>query len=320
MAGLLLKRLLGVVPVLLGVSLVAFLLVRLVPGDPVTAMLGAQYSEPQARVLRERYGLDRPLPAQYVTWLGRVVRGDLGRSVFTRQPVRAAIAQRLPVTLELTAIGLLFAFAVGVPLGTLAAVRPGGVADGAARVVGLVGISVPGFWLATLLILLLSLKLNLLPSGRFVPLTTDALANLRHMLLPGLALGTAVAAVVMRTTRSAVLEVIGQDYVRTARAKGLAGRVVVARHVLRNAMVPVVTVVGLQAGYMLGGSVVIEQVFSLPGLGRLALQAINNRDYALLQGTILFVAVAFAMINLAVDLLYAVLDPRIRPAGAPGVA
>ena len=313
-------RLLGAVPVLLGVSLVAFLLVRLVPGDPVTAMLGAQYSEPQALVLRERYGLDRPLPVQYAIWLGRVARGDLGRSVFTRQPVRAAIAQRLPVTLELTAIGLLFAFAVGVPLGTLAAVRPGGVADGAARVLGLFGISVPGFWLATLLILLLSLKLNLLPSGRFVPLTTDALANLRHMLLPGLALGTAVAAVVMRTTRSAVLEVIGQDYVRTARAKGLAGRVVVARHVLRNAMVPVVTVVGLQAGYMLGGSVVIEQVFSLPGLGRLALQAINNRDYALLQGTILFVAVAFAMINLAVDLLYAVLDPRIRPAGAPGVA
>ena len=310
-------RLLGAVPVLLGVSLVAFLLVRLVPGDPVTAMLGAQYSEPQALVLRERYGLDRPLPVQYAIWLGRVARGDLGRSVFTRQPVRAAIAQRLPVTLELTAIGLLFAFAVGVPLGTLAAVRPGGVADGAARVLGLFGISVPGFWLATLLILLLSLKLNLLPSGRFVPLTTDALANLRHMLLPGLALGTAVAAVVMRTTRSAVLEVIGQDYVRTARAKGLAGRVVVARHVLRNAMVPVVTVVGLQAGYMLGGSVVIEQVFSLPGLGRLALQAINNRDYALLQGTILFVAVAFVLINLAVDMLYGILDPRIGHAPTP---
>ena len=312
MAGYALRRLLMAVPVLLGVSLVAFALVRLVPGDPVTALLGPGYNEQQAAALREKYALNRPLPVQYAAWLGRAVRGDLGESFFTGQPVRRAILERLPVTLELTAIGVAFAVLVGVPLGVTSAVRPGRFADHAARVLGLVGISVPGFWLGTVLVLFLSLKLGLLPSGRFVPLWQDPLENLRRMLMPGLALGTAVAAVVMRTTRSSVLEVIGQDYVRTARAKGLPERTVLLRHALRNALVPVVTVIGLQAGYLLGGSVVIEQVFSLPGVGRLALQAITSRDYALLQGTVLFVAAAFVLNNLLVDLLYARLDPRIR--------
>ncbi len=240
------------------------------------------------------------------------MRGDLGESFFTGQPVLRAILERLPVTLELTAIGVLFAIVVGVPLGVAGAVWRGRMIDQVARIVGLVGISIPGFWLGTILILLLSLKLGLLPSGRFVHLTRDPLENVRRMLMPGLALGLAVAAVVMRTARSAMLETVGQDYVRTARAKGLPARTVLIRHALRNAMVPVVTVIGLQAGYLLGGSVVIEQVFSLPGVGRLTLQAIASRDYALLQGAVLFVAVGFVLINLLVDVLYARLDPRVR--------
>jgi peptide/nickel transport system permease protein len=285
--------------------------VRLVPGDPVTVLLGPGYNEAQATVLRERYALDRPLPVQYVAWLSRAVRGDFGESFFTGQPVSRAMLERLPVTLQLTFIGVLFAIVVGVPLGIASAVHPGRWPDHLARVLGLVGISVPGFWLGTILILFLSLKLGWLPSGRFVPLLEDPVENLRRMLMPGLALGLAVTAVTLRTARSAMLEVLQRDYVRTARAKGLGERVVLFRHALRNALVPVVTVIGLQAGYLLGGSVVIEQVFSLPGLGRLALQAINARDYALLQGTVLFVAVVFVLLNLLVDLLYARLDPRI---------
>jgi peptide/nickel transport system permease protein len=306
-----LRRLLMAIPVLLGVSLVAFALVRLVPGDPITALLGPGYNEQQAATLREKYALDRPMPVQYLAWLGRAVRGDFGESFFTGQPVLRAIMERLPVTLELTLIGVTFAVLVGVPLGIASAVRPGKFVDHAARFIGLLGISLPGFWLGTVLILLVSLRLGLLPSGRFVHLWEDPVENLRRMVLPGLALGMAVAAVVMRTARSAMLEVVGQDYIRTARAKGMGERGILIHHALRNALVPVVTVIGLQAGYLLGGSVVIEQVFSLPGLGRLALQAITSRDYALLQGTVLFVALAFVLVNLAVDLLYARLDPRI---------
>lgn len=310
----LMQRLLAAVPVLIGVSIVAFALVRLVPGDPVTVLLGPGYNEEQASVLRERYALDRSLPVQYLAWASRAVRGDLGESFFTGQTVASAILERLPVTLQLTVIGVLFAVLLGVPLGVASALRPNRALDHAARVVGLFGISVPGFWIGSLLILLVSLRLGWLPSGRFVPIWEDPLENLQRMILPGVALGLAVAAVVLRTARSAMLEVIGQDYVRTARAKGLSEPRVLVRHALRNAMVPVLTVLGLQVGYLLGGSVVIEQVFSLPGVGRLALQAIGSRDYALLQGTILFVAVVFIVVNLVVDLLYARLDPRIGAA------
>lgn len=315
-----LRRLLSAVPVLLGVSIVAFALVRLVPGDPVTVILGPRYNEEQAAELRRQYLLDRPVPVQYLAWLGHAVRGDFGQSFFTGQPVMRAILERLPVTLELAVIGVLFAILVGVPLGVASAVYPGRWPDHVTRVLGLVGVSVPGFWLGTILILLLSLKLGWLPSGRFVHLWEAPLENLRRMLMPGLALGMAVAAVVMRTARAAMLDVIRQDYVRTARAKGLSERCVLVRHALRNAMVPIATIIGLQAGYLIGGSVVIEQVFSLPGVGRLALQAISGRDYALLQGTILFVAAAFVLINLAVDLLYARLDPRISYAAKGGTA
>jgi peptide/nickel transport system permease protein len=297
---------------LLGISIISFFLVRLIPGDTVTVMLGMRYDEQRAAQLRQRYALDRPIPIQYGIWLGQVVRGDLGDSHYTGRPVGATILDRLPVTLQLAAIALGFALVVGVPLGILSAIRHNRPMDYGASFLGLIGISIPGFWLGTILILLVSLRLGWLPSGGFVSITFDPLANLRHMIMPGLALGTAVAAVVMRMTRSAMLEVIRQDYIRTARAKGQSERVVIVRHALRNALIPVATIVGLQAGYLLGGSVVIEEVFSLPGIGRLVLQAISSRDYLLLQGVVLFIAAAFVIINLIVDLLYAALDPRIR--------
>lgn len=309
------KRLLIAIPVLLGISVAAFFLVRAVPGDTVTLLLGTHYTEEQAAALRQQLGLDKPLWAQYFIWLGRVVQGDFGQSAYTGRPVLAVIFDRLPVTLQLAGLSIVFAVMVGIPLGAISALRRRQVAGYAASFVGILGISVPGFWLGTILILAFSLKLGWLPSGGFVAMNDDPIANLRHMVLPVLALGTAVAAVVMRMTRSSMLNIIRQDYVRTARAKGASENKVVYKHALKNAMIPVVTIIGLQAGYLIGGSVVIEQVFALPGVGRLALQAISNRDYALLQGVVLFVAVAFVVVNLAVDVLYALFDPRIRLGG-----
>ncbi len=312
MLGYALKRLAIFLPMLLGVSIVAFALVRLVPGDTVTAMLGARYNDKDARALRQEYGLDRSVPEQYALWLGKVARGDLGKSRFTGTPVTEAIAERLPVTAELAALALLIALLVGIPLGALGAMYRRGPADYAANVGGLVGISVPGFWLGTMLVLVFALALGWLPSGGFTPLSAGIVANLRHMILPSVALGGAVSGVVLRMTRSSMLEVLERDHVRVARAKGLPWRTVVVKHALRNAFIPVLTVIGIQAGYLLGGSVVIEQVFSLPGVGRLAFQALGNRDYPLFQATVLFIATSFITINLAVDLLYARLDPRLR--------
>ncbi|WP_245752138.1 ABC transporter permease [Planifilum fulgidum] len=312
LAKYLLKRIALSIPVLFGISVLVFLLVRLVPGDTVTVMLGAQYNEEQAQMLREKYGLDRPVHVQYALWISNLMKGDFGHSTFTGQPVLTAILERLPVTLELTAISVLFALVVGIPLGIQAAVRRNRWMDYLATVFGLSGISIPGFWLGTLLILLFSLKWGWFPSGGYVAIWEDPLGNLQTMAMPGIALGTAVAAVVMRITRSSMLEVLDQEYIKMARIKGAPERIVVRRHALRNALIPVVTVLGIQVGYLLGGSVVIEQIFSLPGVGQLVLQAITNRDYALLQGSILFIAVSFVVINLLVDLLYTLIHPRIR--------
>ncbi len=318
MIGFLARRILIAIPVLIGVSLVAFFLVRLVPGDTATAMLGLNYSPAEAQVLREKYGLDRSLPVQYAMWIANVARGDLGVSSVGGRSVTTTILRRLPMTLQLAAGALVFALLSGVPLGVISAMRRRRTADYAASFTGLIGISVPGFWLGTILILVFSLHWRWFPSGDFVPLSRGLVENLRHMVLPWLALGLAVAAVIMRMSRSTMLEVIGQDYVRTARAKGMTEPRVIFRHALRNALVPVVTIAGLQLGYLLGGSVVIEAVFSLPGIGKLALDAIAQRDYPLLQGVILFVAVCFVMINLLIDVLYAVLDPRIADGGGTG--
>ena len=308
-----LKRCVESLVVLFGLSLLAFFLVRAVPGDTATAMLGTNYNQADAEKLREQYGLDKPIVVQYGLWLGQLARGDLGRSV-SGQPVSQAIVDALPVTIELLVIGLVMAVGIGIPLGVFAAVRHDRSADTIASFLGLIGVSVPGFWLGTLLILLFALQLRLLPSGHFVPLTQDPIANLRHMLLPGVALGSAVTAVVMRMTRSSLLDTLGQDFLRTAKAKGLAESRVIIKHALRNAMIPVVTVLAIQAGYLFGGSVVIETVFSLNGVGRLALRAIGNRDYPLLQIVILLAGGVFTLMNLLADLAYAWIDPRIRRA------
>lgn len=306
------KRILIAIPILLGISIIAFFLIRLVPGDTITALLGVNYNEEQAAILRSKYGLDKSLITQYIIWLKNILKGNLGVSFFTREPVWSSIMERLPVTLELMFISLLYSIFIAIPLGTISAVKRNSTLDYSASFFGLLGVSIPNFWLGTLLILFLSLKLGWFPSGGFVSFLKSPVENLRHMLLPSIALGTAVGAVVMRMTRSSMLEVLGQEYIKMADAKGVTNKRLIFYHSLKNAFIPIITVIGIQMGYLLGGSVVIEKIFSLPGIGQLALQAITNRDYALMQGSILFVASGFVIINLIVDIIYAFLDPRIR--------
>ena len=306
------KRILSIIPVLLGISVVVFLAVRLIPGDFTTVMLGTQYTEEAAAALRAQYGLDGPLITQYFIWLGGVLTGDFGYSYISNQPVGALLFSRLPVTLELTFLSLLLAVLFGIPMGYWAACKRNKAPDSAATVTGLLGISIPNIWLGTMFILLFSLKLKWFPSGGFVPLGEGLLENLRCMALPAVALGLAVSAVVMRSSRSAMVEVTGQEYMKMAKAKGLSGTGLIFRHGIKNTMVNVLTILGLQTGSLLGGSVVIEQIFSLPGIGSLALQSINNRDYLVLQGTVLFISTMFVLINLIVDLLYCAVNPQIQ--------
>jgi peptide/nickel transport system permease protein len=287
---------------------------RFLPGDVVQVMLGteAQLAPEQRETLYRLLGLDAPVHVQYLRWLGAALTGDLGVSLRTAEPVARLIGQRLPVTLELACLATALAWLVAVPLGTLAALRRNRGWDGLAHLVGLVGLSVPNFWLATMLLLVTSLYLRWQPLGEWASPFVRPLVNLEQMLLPVLSLAAALVAVVMRMTRSSMLEVLGQDYIRTARAKGVDETRVVTRHAFTNAAIPVVTVMGLQVGYLLGGAVVVESIFGLPGLGWVILQGIYQRDYPVVQGAVLFVAVVFVLVNLAVDLGYGWLDPRIR--------
>jgi peptide/nickel transport system permease protein len=307
-------RVLSLVPTLLGVSIAVFLLIRLIPGTIVEQMIGTEgtYSEETMRALRRFFGLDVPIHLQYLRWMGAVIQGDLGTSWRTGIPVLEMILGRLQVTVELTLAAMLVALAVGVPLGMLSARRENTALDHAVRVASLFSLSIPVFWQATMLILAVSLWLDWAPAVDFVPVWTDPVRNLGIVALPALALGTAVAAVFMRMTRSSLLEVMRQDYIRTARAKGMAERGVVWTHALKNSLIPLITVAGVQVGYLLGGVVVTEEVFTLPGVGRLLLWAVFQRDYPLVQGTILFVSALFMLSNLVVDLIYAWVDPRIR--------
>ncbi len=297
-----------------GLTVLVFFMLRLIPGTVVEQMIGADAVVSPAMVaeLKRFFGLDQPWHVQYAQWVGQLVRGDLGTSWRTGKPVLSLILERLPVTLELTILAVLFALVVGVPAGIVSATRRDGPVAAATRVGTLVGLSVPVFWQGTMLILLFSLVLRWMPPVVWVDLFTDPRRNLTIMVLPALCLGTASAANIARTTRACMLDVLRSEYVRTATAKGLAGRAVILKHAFSNAMIPVVTVVGLQVGILLGGTVVVEEVFTLPGVGRLVLWSIYQRDYPLTQSTILFVAVLFMSINLAVDLLYGYLDPRIR--------
>ncbi|OFX35550.1 MAG: glutathione ABC transporter permease GsiC [Armatimonadetes bacterium RBG_16_67_12] len=308
------RRLMLAVPTILGVVTAVFLLIRLVPGDVVTYMIGLEGSLPQGRVedLKRLFGVDRPLHVQYADYVGNVGRGNLGKSLRTGRPVGPELARRFPVTIQLALMGLLAAIAIGVPIGILAALRRGRLADYLATTFVLIGLSVPSFWLAILLILFFALRLGWLPPTGFISLGESLSENLRHMLLPALSLGLILAAASTRIVRSSLLEVLERQYIRTARAKGLRESAVVLRHALRNALIPVVTVIGLQFGTLLGGTVIIEQIFSLPGIGRYALEGINLRDYPVVQGAVLAIALAFVLVNLFVDLCYGFIDPRIR--------
>jgi peptide/nickel transport system permease protein len=308
-------RLLSGIPTLIGVSVLTFLFIRLIPGDAIAARLGTStaLSPDQLASLRAYFGLDQPLPVQYLNWVGSLARGDAGYSIRTGRPVLVEIAERLPATLELAAAATLIAIAIGIPLGLLSALRPRSGIDVAARIGGLVGLSLPSFWLGTLIIVLFSLYLRWLPNtGGYVDFARDPLANLGLIMFPALTLGVGLAAATMRMTRSAMLDVLVMDHVRTAAAKGLAGSLIVRRHVLRNGLIVVVTLLGVQVGQLLGGAVVVEEIFSIPGVGRMLLTAIVQRDYALVQGGVLAIAILFVLVNIVVDLLYGYLDPRIR--------
>lgn len=311
----LIQRFLIAIPTLLGVSLLVFVAIRLVPGDAITAMLGTEaglLTASQRESLEQYFGLDKSPVAQYFTWLGNVVQGDLGYSVRLGQPVLDLILHRLPVTFELALLSVIIALTIGVPLGISSAIYRNTAVDLGGRLFALIGLAAPNFLVATLSIFVLSKYFNILPNaGNFTSLVDDPVENLKQMILPAATLGFAFSASVMRTTRSAMLEVLGQDYVRTARSKGLRERVVVGRHALRNALIPVVTLTGIEVSYLLGGTVIIEQIFALPGLGRLTLNAIAQRDYALIQGVTLFIACMVVVVNIIVDLGYAALDPRI---------
>lgn len=312
-----LKRLALVAPMFLGSTLLIFVLMRLLPGDVVDQLIGLEGTlAGEARAtLRRLLGLDAPLHIQYVRWLGELARLDLGVSLRTSQPVRDAILQRLPVTVELAILAVLLSALIALPLGMLSAIFRNRLVDGTARLFGLFGLSMPVFWLAALLILGGASFLHWLPPVIYVPPWQDPWQNLRQMAFPTLALALSLIAVVMRMTRSSMLEVLGQDFIQTARAKGAGEWAIVLRHALKNALIPVVTIVGVQFGYLLGGSVVVEQIFGLPGLGFMLLNAIYQRDYPVVQGTVVFVALFFILVNLAVDLLYGVLDPRVRYGG-----
>jgi peptide/nickel transport system permease protein len=317
---------------LIGVSIVVFCMVRAIPGDPAQIMLGQTASPSQIQEIRNSMGLDEPLPVQYLIFVKDAVRGDLGDSIVTGRPVTSELLVRFPATLELTAFAMIIAILVGVPVGVISAVRQYSLLDKVASVTALTGISMPIFWLAMILIVIFGVNLELLPfPGRLGPTTAitsitglvlvDSLLTLNfagfwdgllHLIMPAIALGTIPMAVIMRMTRSSMLEVMGEDYVRTARAKGVVPWRVVFKHSLRNAMLPTITVIGLLAGLLMGGSIITETIFSWPGVGQITYESVGRRDYAMIQGVVLYGAALFVLINLLVDVLYAVLDPRVR--------
>ncbi|MDD5367573.1 MAG: ABC transporter permease [Anaerolineaceae bacterium] len=308
------RRLLLMIPTLLGMSILIFGLMRLVPADAVDAMLGSdiKLAADEREQLRKMFGLDQPLYIQYFSWLGDAVHGDLGKSFRTSEPVLVSISHRVGITAELAVLSVLLSAAVAIPLGVLAALKRNGFTDLVIHLIALLGLSMPYFWLAALYLLITSVYLKWQPPIIWASPLSDLKSNLSQMILPVLSLSAGLVAIVMRMTRSSILEVLDQDYIRTARAKGLRERVVIIRHALKNAAIPIITVIGLQLGSLIGGAVVIEQMFGLPGIGTLILNGVYNRDYPVVQGSILFFATVFVFVNLLVDLLYAYADPRIR--------
>ena len=311
MAYMILKKVLSIIPLLLLVSVILFVLINLLPGDAAMGMVTEGASEDYVNRVRAEMGLDKPPVTRYFDWLIGIFRGDLGKSLISNQLVSVKIAQRLPVTLEITFVAMVISILIAVPLGILSAVRRGSIFDTIGSFVSMLGIAMPPFWLGMLLVLLFSVTLNALPASGFVSFAQDPLQNLRCVIMPAASIGVAFAATVMRQTRSALLEVMQQDYVTTAYAKGLKGRVVIWKHALRNALIPVVTVITMQIGRLIGGAVVTETVFALPGIGREIVDAILSRDYPVVMGMILVVAALVVVTNTLVDVLYILIDPRI---------
>ncbi|WP_406857477.1 ABC transporter permease [Alsobacter sp. KACC 23698] len=305
-------RLAVAVPTLLLVSVLVFSLQKLLPGDPALALAGEDRSPEIIAFLRHKYQFDQPLPVQYWIWLKAFASGDLGTSVRTGLPIGRMVAEKLPVTLELSILSMIIALAIGVPAGVAAALKRGGPVDYVVGVLGLAGLSIPSFWFGIMLILLFSVTLGLLPSGGYVPFLESPWGNLKTMLLPSVVLGSASAAIIMRHTRSSMLTVLRQDFVRTARAKGLPERIVVVRHALRNGLIPVVTLATLQLGQLLSGAVLTEQVFGIPGFGKMIVDGVFGRDYAVVQAVVMCAAAFFLLLSLLADLAYAALNPRIR--------
>jgi len=313
------RALISVVTLLL-ISLIVFTGVRMIPGDPARVMAGTDADAAGLEEIRQKYGLNDPVAVQYLRWLGLMLRGDLGESIRTREPVVWTVARKLPITIELTACALLVALAIAIPAGVFSALRRNTAWDFLVNAISLCGISVPSFWLGIMLILLLAVRLGWLPASGWVPPWPNPLDNLLRMAMPAFVLGAGLAAVLMRQTRNSMIEVLSADYIRTAYAKGLARRAVVFRHAIRNGLIPVVTILGLQMGALMGGAVVTEQIFVVPGFGRLIVEAVFTRDYPLVQGVVLITASSYVLINLLVDVSYTLLNPRIRIRGAAGDA
>jgi peptide/nickel transport system permease protein len=312
MTAYIIRRLLLMIPVAFLVSVIIFTLLRLTPGDPIIVLLGEEPDRTVIANLRHQYGLDRPIPIQYANWVGRFLRGDMGRSIRTRQPVSEAILSRLPATLELGLAALCFSLLISIPIGILSATRRNSIWDLIGTSFPLLGVSIPNFFSGIMLILLFALVFRIFSPGGYVPFGEDAGQNIKRLILPMIALGVPSLAVNMRFMRSGLIDALGQEYTRVARAKGLTERAVVMRHALKNAFIPFVTVVGLQVGAVLEGAFITESIFLWPGVGRLAVDSIGGRDYPVVQGIVLLSALSFMTMNLVVDVLYAFLDPRIK--------
>lgn len=305
------RRILTAIPTIILISIFVFSLQHLLPGDPILVMAGEERDPEVIAALREKYRFNDPVAMQYLAWAGNALQGDLGISLRTQQPVLELIGEKLPVTIQLAVMALVIAILIGIPAGVLSAYKKGTWIDWVANITALSGLSVPNFWLGIMLILLVSVKLGWLPASGYVPLTEDPLQSIRVMIMPAFVLGTAIAATLMRHTRSAMLSVLKSDYVRTARAKGLQERVVLVKHALRNALVPVVTVITLLFGELLAGAVLTEQIFTIPGFGKLVVDAVFNRDYAVVQGIVLCTGIAFIFMNILADAAYRILNPRM---------
>lgn len=308
------RRFLMTIPAMIAMSIVVFFIVRMVPGDPATVILGLRATPEAVAQLEQDLGLDKSIIVQYGIWIGHVLQGDLGVDYRTHEPILVMLLSRLTVTLEMALMAMAMSAIMAIPLGILGATRRG-VFDGGTTTLGFVGISIPDFWLGVMLILTFSLRFRLLPSSGYVPMSESVWGNISHMLLPAFTLGLGFAAVLARTVRAAVLDVLNRPYVRTARAKGLKERSIILGHVMKNAAVPVLTVMGLQLGYALGGAVIIEWVFALPGIGKLTLNAVLERNYLVIQGAVLLVAFLFMVVNILTDSLQPILDPRVRTKG-----